>query len=127
MTTSLLEALLPVLAPLAAGGAHYLTNDTQPTAADGAGYAKPYIVFTDIVSSDNVTLSGATNTQNTLLQVDIFAPRALDAQAIKKAADAALFAAFKAVPLRSQGRYEDPVRLARVIREYSIWYDESAT
>ena len=127
MTTSLLETLQPVLDPLAPGGAFYATNGTQPVQADGTGYVKPYIVYLDIISLDNVSLQGASGLQTTRIQVDIFAARALDAQAIRKTVDAALDAAFTTVPLTSRGEFEDAVKLYRVIREYSISYDESAT
>lgn len=127
MTTSLLEALVPILDPLATGGAHFSVNDNEPLPRDVNGYVKPYIVFSEVISTDNVSLGGPTGLQNTRLQVDIFAPRALDAHVIRKAVEAALPAAFTTVPLTSQSLYEDAIKLHRVIREFSIWYDESAT
>ena len=127
MTTSLLEALQPVLNTLAAGGAFYATNPTQPQPTDANGYPLPYIIYLDIVSVDNVSLQGASNVQTTRIQVDIFAPYPLTTQSIRAACDSALYTAFQAVPLSSRGEYEDTVKLYRVIREYSIAYDESAT
>lgn len=118
-----LEAVQALLDPLAPAGSFYGINPTEPLALDGDDIAG-FIVWQRVVSTDEVTLAGPTEQQQTVIQVDFFAPRIATADAMKKAADAAL-ASLRAVPLTSQDIYEEPVRLWRISRDYSIWYDES--
>jgi len=118
---SLIQDLQALLEPIAAGGAFYAFNTTEPLARD-AGGIKPYIVWQRIVSVDNNTLSGPSNVQNTRIQVDIFAPRIADAEAIRVAVDDSLVnSAITVIPQSTQDLYEEPVKLFRIIREYSVW------
>ena len=120
-----LEVVQALLDPLAPAGSFYGINPTEPLALDGDAIAA-FIVWQRVVSTDNVSLAGPSNVQNTRIQVDFFAPRITAADSMRRAADAAL-AALLAVPLTSQDIYEEPVRLWRISRDYSIWYDESQT
>ena len=126
---TLIETLQGVLNPLATGGAWYAVNTTEPLALDTFGAVKPFIVFLRVINSDNVSLSGPSSMQSSRVQVDYFAPRISDANALQKAGDAALFAAFPAplacIPQTSQDFFEEPVRLFRVSRDYSIWFIET--
>jgi hypothetical protein len=126
---TLIETVQAILQPLATGGSWPLVNTTEPLATDASGAVKPYIVFQRIVSSDNNSLSGASVMQQTRLQVDYFATRILDAVALSKAGDAAMFAGFQkpfaCTALTSQDFFEEPVRLFRVSRDYSIWFIET--
>ncbi len=123
---SLLTEIQAVLSPLAAGGSWYASNTTQPLAVGADGQVLPYIVWQRIVSVDNVSLSGPSGLQQTRIQIDIFAPRIMDAEAIRVAMDAALLVAgFPVIPESLQDFYDDAAKLFRVMREFSVWYDES--
>jgi hypothetical protein len=124
--STLAELVQAILDPLTPGGAWYAVNTTEPLALDSNGAVKPYIVWQEIVSTDNVTLGGPTDMQNTRIQVDVYAPRIAVASSLTKAVDAALLAsALTVIPLSNQPVYEEPVRLWRRIRDYSIWHVES--
>lgn len=120
--STLIEDLQALLAPLAAGGAWYGINTTEPLALDTNGAVKPFIVWQRVVSTANVTLLGPTDLQNTRVQIDIYAPRIADAAAIEVALEAAMAASsIQNVPLTSQDLYEEPVRLFRVMKDFSVW------
>lgn len=121
---SLNDTLQALFDPLAPGGAWLAFNANEPLELDENGKVLAYIVWQDIVSTDNVSFDGASNLQNSRIQVDIFAPRRTDVDAIKKSVDAALVP-LKAVPLSTQPIYESLVKLWRITRDYSIWFDES--
>lgn len=113
--TTLIEDLRALLQPLVAGGAWPVVNEQQPP-------VYPYIVFTRITSPFNVTLSGPSDLQNTRVQIDIFARRITEANAIAEAVDAAMVTwNHQNVPLDSRDSFEDPVRAYRITRDYSVW------
>lgn len=116
--TTLLEDLQAVLNPLAIGGAHYQVNDAQT-----APTVQPYITWLRVVSSANVTLQGNSDLQNTRVQIDIWAQRIADAEAINRALPAAMAAGpwAAAVDLTSQDMFDDAARLHRILREFSVW------
>lgn len=107
-------ALLKTL-PGVTGGVWYGVNENQPP-------QYPFIVWTKIVSPVNMNLSGPSDLQNTRVQVDIFARRAIEADAIGTALEAALAAwSVTNVPLSSQDFYEPEPRAFRVSRDISVW------
>jgi hypothetical protein len=114
--TTLLEDLQTVLKPLAAGGAFCQLNETQPPVL-------PYIVYQRIVSPTNHTLAGPSNTQNTRVQIDVYAGTIAAAEAISDTLGVALRAGpwAAAVDLSSQDFYEPDTRLNRISRDFSIW------
>jgi Protein of unknown function (DUF3168) len=113
--STLIEDLHTLLAPLAAGGAWYAVNTTEPP-------VYPYIVVQRVASDANASLGGPSNLQNTRLQVDIYALRIADAAAIELLVEAAFGAwATQNVPLLSQDFFEDPTRAFRVSKDYSVW------
>jgi hypothetical protein len=126
---TLIETVQALLNPLGSGGSWYGANTTEPLALDQFGAVKPYIVFLAIVSTDNNTLSGPSGRQNTRIQVDYFSPRVQDMAALAKAGDAALAAGFmlpdSCIAQTSQDFFEEPVRLYRRSRDYSIWFLET--
>ncbi len=112
---TLLESVQAVLQPLAAGGCWYQVNESQPPAT-------PFIVFSRIPSAENNTLQGASDLQNTRVQVDVYS-RAVDelltlGAAVKAAMTAA---AFTNVLLASRDLYEADTKLRRTSFEYSVW------
>jgi hypothetical protein len=126
---TLIEAVGALLEPVAPLQVWYGINPTEPLALDLVGNVKPYITFQRVIGSDNVSLSGPSAMQGTRVQVDYFAPRINDAVALSKAGDAALLVGFtgtfSCIPLTSQDLFEEPVRLWRVSRDYSIWFIET--
>lgn len=127
MTTLLedLQAALTACVPI--GKAWPIVNTSEAPATELVGsetVVAPYIVWQRIVSTDNVNLQGPSNVQNTHLQVDIFAPRLADAEAVREAVDAALLAlapTTRVISLTSQDLYEESVKLYRIVREFSVW------
>lgn len=116
MTTVLLQDLQAVLSPLAAGGSHSLINEAQPPVL-------PYIVFTRIVSNANNSLDGASDLQNTRVQIDIYANTLAQAEAVNRLLPAAMATGpwDSAVDLSAQDFYEPDTRLNRISRDWSIW------
>jgi hypothetical protein len=119
--TTLAETLQAVLDPLAAGGAWFMENTQTPP-------VYPYIVWMNVVSSTNVSLEGASDLQNTRVQIDIFHTSSVSgaAQAIgqlETAVRAALAASSLVnVPLTSYDMSVPQVRAYRRVLEYSIWF-----
>lgn len=108
-----LQALLVTLAP--AGGVFYGANTTEPP-------TYPYIVWQRITSTTNVSMGGASATQNTRIQIDIMSQTIPEATAIETALETAFAASsIVNVPISSQDIYEDLVRAFHVMKEYSIW------
>lgn len=123
LIVTLIETVSALLEPLAPGGAFYGEAPTLPV--DGSGAPEAFITWQRIASTDNVALDGATDLQNTRIQVDIFAPRILDAEAIRKTVDAALATLPSTVPLSSADVWEGEVRLWRITRDFSVWFIET--
>lgn len=107
------QALLTTLAP--AGGVWYAANTTgEPV--------YPFIVWTRITSTPNVSLGGPSDLQNTRIQVDIFSRSVAEAESIGKALDAAMAGwSVQNVPISSMDMYEEPVRAYRVSKDFSVW------
>lgn len=126
---TLIATVQAILNPLASGGSWYGMNMTEPLALDATGQVKPYTTFLRVIGADNVSMGGPSAMQQTRVQVDYFAPHISDAVALCKAGDAALMAGFAlpyaCIPLTSQDLFEEPVRLWRISRDYSIWFIET--
>lgn len=118
--TTLVQDLNSALAALApAGGAWNSVNTAEAP-------VYPYVIFQRIVSTDNNTLSGPSDLQNTRVQIDVIGRSYGDTDALAKQVRAALIAAFSTfpracVPISSFDVYEDAVKAFRVSADYSIW------
>lgn len=115
--TTLLQDIQAVLAavPGLTGGSHYLSNEDQPP-------TPPYAVFAFVVSTSNNSMDGPSDTQNTRVQIDIFSRSVGELETLDAALDTAMkAAAFTNIPIASQDQFEEPVRLFRRIREFSVW------
>jgi hypothetical protein len=124
--TTLIQDVQALLDPIALGGAFYAFNPNEPLQKDAAGAVLPFIVWQRVVSADNVTLEGASGLQNTRIQVDIYAPRIEDAALLQRGVDLSFARGpLNAIPLTCQDLFEDAVRLHRIIREFSVWYEET--
>jgi hypothetical protein len=92
----------------------------QTTAKQGV--AAPYIVWDEIISTTNNTLNGASNIQNTRIQVDCYAKTPDTRRTLRDAVTTAMAAAtFKNVQLTSQHAFEADVKLYRAILDFSVW------
>jgi hypothetical protein len=106
-------AALSTLAP--AGGIWNMVNTAEAPVYE-------YIVFQRIVSTENNSLGGPSNLQNTRFQVDVIGRNYGAAAAIGADVRTALLAAFPScVPLSGFDGYEDAVKAYRVSADYSIW------
>lgn len=113
--STLIEDMLAVLGPLAAGRAWYGVNQTEPP-------VYPYIVFLRIVSPTNNSFDGMSDVQNTVFQIDCFSQRILEAQAVEKSVENALAAApFTAIQQDQRDGYEGAVKAYRCSTDYSCW------
>lgn len=112
--TTLAEQLQAVLEPLATGG-------SWPMEA-AQGTLPPYIVYQDIISNTKNTLSGATDLQNTLMQIDAYDTSYAAAKALGKSIATALAAAsFTNIKLNDQMLRDPDTKLHRALLEFSIW------
>lgn len=99
----------------AAGGAWYAANTINPPTF-------PFIAWQRIVSTDNNTLSGPSDLQNTRIQVEAVSRSNLEADALMNQIEAAFLASTIAhVRITSQDIYEEAIRAVRVVREFSVW------
>lgn len=107
-------ALQAILAPLASGGAWNLRA--------ASGTVAPYIVWQRIISATNNSLAGASNVQNTRVQIDAYALDYLTADALSTAIETALAASnISSVKLTEQDFFEDDVLLYRISQDFSLW------
>lgn len=119
--TTLAQTLQAVLDPLAAGGSWFIENTQTPP-------VYPYIVWMNVVSSTNVSFDGASDLQNTRVQIDIFHTSSVSGAAqqlgqVEAAIRAAMAAASLVnVPLSSYDMSVPEVRAYRRVLEYSIWF-----
>lgn len=129
--TKLVEDLQAFLAASIApsGGIWYGINTSQPASGRPV---MPFVVWLRIVSTDNVSLGGPSDMQNTRIQVEAIGDRLSDVETLMDALDvafAAQAAAYAAgtpgaipnAPISSQDMYEDALKAFRKIRDYSIW------
>lgn len=114
--STLIEDVGAVIATLAPAGGVWYSVNTQ----ESPQY--PYIVYQRISSTANVSLLGASDMQNTRVQIDIYAQQISQAASLETALEAVFAAsAISNVPLTSQDFYEDSVKAFRVSKDYSIW------
>jgi hypothetical protein len=112
--STLAEQLQAILNPLAAGGSWPLV------AAQGT--PAPYITYEDSSPSTTNTLGGATDMQNTRMQINAFHTTYAAAQVLAKSIIAAMAAAaFTNLQLSGQTRYDADTMLYRAQLEFSIW------
>ena len=110
-----LQALLAALAPV--GGVYQDANPTELPVC-------PYIVWTNIVSSTNNTLAGASDLQNARIQIDVRSHRAAERRTLADAVIAAMTAdaaPFRALQLSAFNRYEDDYKVFRRSIDFSVW------
>ena len=110
---SLQTELQAVLAPLATGGAWNLraAQNTVP----------PYIVWQRIVSTINNCTLGASDVQNTRVQIDAYARDYPTVDALARTIAAAVAGGFNSVRLSEQDFFEDETRLYRISQDFSVW------
>ena len=115
MATTVVQDIQAILDPLVAGGSWYGANTREPPAF-------PFIVWSRIVSTPNVTLAGQSDQQNTRIQIDIFSLSVQESLAIELSVEAAFSATSTVnVPISSGDSYEDAIRAYRCTKEYSVW------
>ena len=113
------QTLVAIAAPLLEGGLH-------PNIAPQNG-ARPYGVYTLIVSPAHNTLSDCQTIQQDIFQIDVWADTYQGALTAGNALAAALQAAFDAGTLTGiqhlrRGRYDSDTGLHGFLYEYSFWY-----
>ena len=112
---TLIEQLQALLDPIAAGGAWYAINTSEPP-------IYPYIAWQRITSPPNVTLEGPSDLQSTLIQVDVYSRLVSEVDLLGKLISATFAAwAVQNAPTTSQDMYEAPVKAYRISQDYLIW------
>lgn len=115
---TLVEQIQSVLNPVVAGGSFYAVNTLEMN----ENTVFPYATFLFVSSSTNNTFSGATDLQNTRVQVDVYSDTVQGLLVASAASAAAMSAApFSNVQLTSQDGYEDQVRAYRRSLDFSVW------
>ena len=113
--SALFQDLYALLNPITAGGAWYIVNTQEPP-------TYPYIVFQRVSSGANVTFDGASDLQNSRIQIDIWSRQISEAVSIENAVENAMAAwPTSNVQLDSSDTYDDTVRAFRIIKDYSVW------
>ncbi|MDD5406011.1 MAG: DUF3168 domain-containing protein [Sulfurovaceae bacterium] len=86
------------------------------------GCVKPALVYTVVNSSDNQGLEGCVSSENTRVQIDVYASSYLEAKTVKNEVKAALYS-FGSIPYAMNSRdgvYEEEVGLFRQIIDFNI-------
>ncbi|MDD5359490.1 MAG: DUF3168 domain-containing protein [Sulfurovaceae bacterium] len=86
------------------------------------GCVKPALVYTIVNSSDNQGLEGCVSSENTRVQIDVYANNYLEAKTIKNEVKAALYS-FSSIPYAMNSRdgaYEEETGLFRQIIDFKI-------
>jgi hypothetical protein len=113
--TTLIEDIQAVLNPLCAGGAWYGVNTAEPPTC-------PYITWQCIVSTTNNNFAGASDLQNTRIQIDMIARTVPELVALGAAVEAAMTAApFGNVQASELDMYEAEIKAFRRTKDYSVW------
>lgn len=83
----------------------------------------PYMVYSRINTNSENVLSGSSGLANTRMQIDVYAKTYTQAQAIARQVDA-LMAGWsnQNISVMAQDLFEEPVKLHRVIMDFSIWH-----
>ena len=110
---SLQTSLQTALAGLASGGAWNL-RAAQNTVA-------PYIVWQRVIQATNNSTSGASNLQNTRVQIDVYAKDYPTADSVATSIESSIAAAFNSVKLSEQDFFEDDTKLYRISQDFSLW------
>lgn len=111
---SLQTTLQAALTGLAAGGVWNLRAAQSPV--------PPYIVWQRVISSTNNSTTGASNIQNTRVQIDAYARDYAGADALATAIEAAVIASgLTGVKLTEQDFFEDDTKLYRISQDFSLW------
>jgi hypothetical protein len=113
------QTIFALVNPLIAGGLH-------PNIAP-QGCARPYAVYTEVVSPAQNTLSDGSPIQNTLFQIAVWDVSYLGAKTAGESISAAISAAFAAgnlagVQRSRRGIYEADTEMHGFIYEFSFWY-----
>lgn len=108
------EQVYAILAPLTVGGAWPLVA--------AQGVAVPYIIYSDVISATENTLQGATDLQNSRMQLDGYAGSYAAMKALGRVIDTAMASSSLInVKLSEQNFFEADTRLYRVSLDYSLW------
>lgn len=83
----------------------------------------PYITYQTVSANSENVLSGGSGLINTRMQIDVYSGSYLQARAIAAQVDVLMTGwSVQNISQPSQDLYEDPVKLFRVLLEYSIWH-----
>ena len=112
---SLIEQVVTLLGGIASGGVHYGVNKSQTISV-------PYIVIQRVASVPNVSLQGASDLQNTRMQVDVYAKTVAEVDTLVRQIAAAFAASIITnVPVLSVDLFEPETKLFRTTKDFSIW------
>jgi hypothetical protein len=110
-----LQAALAALAP--AGGVYQDANPVELPVC-------PYIVWSTVVSPTTNTLDGATNMQNSRIQIDVRSLRAIERRELSDAVFAAMTAdtaPFVAIERSAFNTFENDFKVFRRVIDFSVW------
>lgn len=112
-------SLVQLAAPILAGGLH-------PNVAP-QGCQKPYGVYSEVVSPTENTLSDGVPIQQSIFQIDVWAPSYAAAKAAGEGLSDAISQAFDndvltGVQRSRRGRYDPDTKLHGFTYEFSFWY-----
>ncbi len=115
------KPLVALAAPILPGGLH---PNVAPEKCP-----RPYGTYTEIVSPSEKTLDGNVPIQNSIVQIDVWAPTYAQAKACGEALATAIEDASEASPLEAvqlsrRGRFDNDTRLHGFMYEFSFWYHD---
>ena len=95
-----------------------------PSVAPGT-VSKPYVVYTGIASTPEVTLESTEPINNARMQIDCYDNGFMNVQTLSQSIRAAMRGwSVQNVPLLVQNGYDTDANLHRVTLDYSIWYHD---
>ena len=109
------------LSALLSGATDAGANIYPMTAPDSC--LRPYITYQRISANSENVMSGSSGLINTRMQIDVYADTYAQSQAVAAAVESMMSGwTVQNVSQPAQDLYEDPVKLFRVLLDYSIWH-----
>lgn len=116
---TLLEQIHTELNPLSSGLAWYSVNEAQASTTEDP---YPFIIVQRVGNDPNVSMQGASELQNTRIQIDIHSRSILEADSLKRTVEATMRDwTLQNVPLTSIDLFDEAARVHRIVLDYSIW------
>lgn len=117
---TLIEQLVTAVAVLATKGTWYSVSEAELSSTDGDRF--PFLTVQRVANAPNVGLGGASDLQNTRVQIDIHARHMSEIVSLQQQVQQIMDVwSLQNVPLSQLDLFEEATRTYRCVMDYSIW------